>query len=243
MSLDVAEGQPVHYPADPTKFSFDREVAAIFTNMAERSIPNFQEAHRAHARMLSAWMKPGAEILDIGASRGDFLKALRDEHPTLYPQLKITAVDNSPDMCSYLKVEHPEAELHQFDIAGTGLMLEIPGSFDVVCVNYVLQFVKQADQVRTLLTIMRKVKPGGVLIIGHKGKHYGQSGTAAHEEYIRFRVNHGYSREEIIAKTKALRASMFPMDHATMVRTLNMHFSEVTETFRFMMFSTLFAVR
>ena len=36
---------------------------------------------------------------------------------------------------------------------------------------------------------------------------------------------------------------MFPRDHYILLNTLRHHFSEVQETFRFMMFSTLIALK
>lgn len=245
MSLESkADGTPVHLPADPAKFAFDREVSAIFPNMAGRSIPNFYQAHAAHARMLADWIRPGVKILDVGASRGAFFDALIKEYPVSWEvgELKLTAIDNSPDMCGYLKTDFPGIEVRCQDITQLDTR-DQRGTFDVVCAHYVLQFLPTHLQVATMLRLFSLVRPGGVFILGHKSAHGGASGEAAHREYINFRVKNGYSREEIEAKTAALKGSMFPMEHNYTMTLLRTHFSEVTETYRFMMFSTLFAVK
>lgn len=245
MSLDTAENRPVHFPADPAKFAFDSEVSQVFPDMAVRSIPNFLEAHRAHARMLRGWMKEGVKVLDIGSSRGAFIQALMNEYPVsgTLGEFKITAIDISPDMCEFLRRDFPGVDVLEMDISSNPFFALQDESFDVICVNYVLQFVPEAYQSAVFLKILRLLKPGGVLILGHKSRHGGRSGDAAHEEYIRFRLENGYTREEIEAKTAALKGSMFPMNHATVMQTLKHQFDEVTETFRFMMFSTIFAVK
>lgn len=245
MSLESDNGRPVHLPADPKKFVFDGEVSAIFPDMAVRSIPNFQAAHAAHARMLAKWIMPGAKILDVGASRGAFIKELLNEYPVSWEaqEIEVDAIDNSPEMCAHLRMDFPGVGVRCQDLASVAFLQTQQPLYDVVCAHYVLQFLPPEYQLQALMKLFSMVRPGGVFILGHKSKHYGHSGYAAHEEYIRFRMANGYTREEIDAKTLALRGSMFPMDHARVMNSLSLHFSEVCETFRFMMFSTVFCVK
>lgn len=246
MSLETHEGErPVHFPADPAKFGFDAEVSAIFPDMARRSIPNFYESHATHAAMLEPYINGrDISVLDIGASRGAFFAALVKH----YGEAKVTtrmlldAIDNSPDMCKYLQDAYPLANVRCLDITSDDFLGERT-QYDVVCAHYVLQFVPRLDQSRVLRKIFAKVKPGGILIFGHKSAYYGALGDTAHEQYIQFRIANGYTREEIAAKTKALGNAMFCMDHDVLMGTLQAHFSHVQETFRFMMFSTLMAVK
>jgi tRNA (cmo5U34)-methyltransferase len=245
MSLTAtADMQPVHYPADPDQFKFDAEVSAIFGNMASRSIPNFIQSHSAHARMLNGWIKPGVSICDIGASRGHFLAAVKRLYPFAFQPSygSIAAVDNSPDMCRYLREDYPSVTVIEIDVNSPAFDLGVE-SYDIICVNYVLQFIRPEQQIAALLKIIKAVKPGGVLLWGHKSSHYGPGGEAAHEQYILWRMEQGYTRDEIEAKTRALRGSMFPMDHRTLLDTLRFHGFNVQETFRYMMFCNFFAVK
>lgn len=245
MTLKTVENTVVHFPDDKDKFAFDKEVASIFPDMAVRSIPNFLAAHSAHARMVSRWMHPGTSVLDVGASRGHFLRAMKNEYPDLWADdtFKIQALDNSPDMCGYLRTEFPGVEVSCLDLTDSDFLNKTQAKYDIVCVNYVLQFIHPSMQISVLLKLISMVKPGGVFILGHKSKHSGYLGSAAEKEYIDFRVANGYTRKEIEAKTQALKGSMFPMDHESVMSTLKMHFVEVCETFRFMMFSTVIALR
>lgn len=247
MSLDnTATSLPVHFPADPDKFGFDAEVSAIFPDMARRAIPNFYESHKAHAAMLRPMLdgRDGmVSVLDIGASRGAFFDSLIEEFgQERVDRMALHAIDNSPEMCSYLAEAHERATIDCLDITSDNF-LQDREQYDVVCAHYVLQFVPQAMQHRVLSKIFAKVAPGGVLIYGHKSTHYGQLGLAAHEQYIRFRIANGYTREEIEAKTKALKGSMATQDHDLLLGMAHRHFTHVQETFRFMMFSTFMAVK
>ncbi len=244
MSLIETQGRPVHIPANPNAFAFDGEVSKIFPDMAKRSIPNFYEAHDAHAKMLFSWMRPGASILDVGASRGAFFEAIKANYPDLWYQrnIQLCAIENSEPMCDYLHDEYPFVDIRTMDITQPPFQF-LKEQHDVVCCHYVLQFLPPEVQMDVLLKLFSMVKPGGVFIFGHKSAFYGDSGAAAHDRYMQFRVDNGYTRAEIQAKTRALAGSMFPMDHGKLMSAFRLNMSEVQETFRFMMFSTIFAVR
>lgn len=235
-----------HHPADPNKFTFDKDVAAIFPDMSVRSIPNFLEAHAAHARMIRPLIeqRPGAKILDVGASRGAFFKAMQQEYGH-GSKLRYYAVDNSPEMCAYLRQDFPGALVQELDIT-SDTWLKQPDTYDVVCCHYTLQFVPRHMQPTVLMHLCDSVAPGGILIFGHKSSHEdaGAMGEAAHEEYIRFRMDNGYTREEIDRKTKALKGSMFPASNEFVTTFVKQRgFTQVQETFRFMMFTTFIASR
>ena len=245
MSLDTVAGTPVHYPADPKKFEFDSEVSKVFPDMAVRSIPNFLEAHAAHADMLAPWFSGNeCRILDVGASRGHFVSALKQRYPDHFinQQIKVHAVDNSASMCAMLQEDHPDVMVSCKDV-GSESFLQGLGKYDVVCAHYVLQFLPVDKQIPTLRSLLRLVRHGGVFILGHKSRHEDVGGMLAHEQYIKFRLDRGYTREEIAAKTLALRGSMFPMDHEEVLLNVSAHCDQIVETFRFMMFSTLFAIK
>lgn len=245
MSLEQTEDRPVHFPADPKKFAFDPEVAKIFEDMAIRSIPNFLQAHDCHASMARPWLQvPGATVMDVGASRGSFFRALQKHYPRQMANgdIKLHAIDNSDKMCEYLRGDFTTAQVECLDITSDEFLGRIE-QYDIVCAHYVLQFIHPDKQQEVLSKIFRMVKQGGVLIFGHKAMHHGDTGALSHEEYIRFRLENGYTMEEIKAKTLALKGSMFPMKHGRLMSAVRTHFSDVSETFRFMMFSTFFAVK
>lgn len=236
----VTDGTPVHFPAKTDKFEFDSEVATVFRDMAARSIPNFHAAHSAHVGLAAGVLqKPDCSILDVGASRGAFYEHILQAG---HQHVQYTAVDCSAPMCSMLQNDYPSATVLPLDITGDAFRLLCEGNkYDVVCCNYVLQFVPMQQQIPLLLLLLSAVKPRGLFFLGHKASHIGDLGDLCHEEYIKFRLKNGYSREEIVAKTLALKGSMFPMDHTFVLNTLKQQCREVQETTRFMMFSTLAA--
>lgn len=232
-----------HFPAKANTFEFDEEVSAIFPDMARRSIPNFLEAHEAHARMVAAMTAnlSRVDVLDIGASRGHFLEALQRETYARNPCTfySLTAAEKSPHMCRHLRNGFPSARVIDFDLETE----EIKAQYDVIALHYVLQFLPPEAQHHALQKVLAALRPGGILVFGHKALSYGTLGDVAHDEYIDFRVRNGYTREEIAAKTKALAGSMHCANHESILSDIKASCSFVQETFRFMMFSTLIAVK
>ncbi len=247
MSLDQRGDRPVHYPADPNKFSFDREVAPIFPDMARRSIPNYEAFHRTHARMVARWFikDKGTRILDVGASRGEFFYQLQQfyiDSGLTRPPMQRVALDNSEAMCGHLRIEFPDVEVRQ-QALDEPLFTANEEQFDIINCTYVLQFIHPDKQLNVLRKLISMLSPHGVLILGQKEAHEGALGHMLHEEYIRWRIDNGYTREEIEAKNRALAGSMWPMHPYVLRAALKHHFTEIAETSRFAMFTTLFCMK
>lgn len=247
MSLDAHDGQPVHFPAQADKFEFDAEVSAIFPNMARRSIPTYEDGHLLHAAIAASQAYDGYSILDIGASHGEFLTAFKKDfvqREKAMPQVRMVATDNSPDMCKWLRANHPDAEVVEQDLMENPF-LQWKDKFDFINCMYVLQFVPVFAQRLVLTKICTMLKPGGILSIGHKELHEGTIGDILHDEYIGFRLRNGYSMEEIVAKSAALKNSMWPMRRADLSEILTHvpQMGKLEEVTRWGVFATYVAQR
>lgn len=237
------ETHPVHFPKG-TKFEFDDEVALIFDNMAERSIPLYKEAHRVHASVISEMlrMRDIVGILDIGASTGAFLEAICNQLQTPYPHNVVyQALDSSEPMCKRLRQRFPKAIVTQADITDPPALDFQP---DVVSMMYVLQFIEPSKKARVLEWVFNLMGPDAILFIGQKDKLPGGIGELFQEEYVKFRLSNGYTREEIDAKTRALQNSMWCSNPAELRDILySLGFSIVVETTRWLNFSTFMCVK
>lgn len=234
--------QPVHFPKNPNKFEFDGSVAAIFHNMAERSIPQFREAHLNNAQMLAPWAAKGSpSVLDIGASRGAFLEALDQCYGI--ENFDVRATDNSAPMVAFLAQDFPSVTCEQVDITSRGF-LNCLHTYDVINFTYVLQFIPKEYQRLVLSKVCSMVKKGGVLFVAQKNKDTSPIGEVVHEQYIQWRISNGYSREEIEAKTAALANSMWPMDEAMLISDLKSSgMTEVARTRSWGPFSNLMCIK
>lgn len=248
MSVDQQGSRVIHYPKDPKKFVFDQEVSSIFPDMADRSIPMYREAHRYHAAFLARHFGGHPfSLIDIGASRGHFIRELCTQlqidvngDPNL-GGYDFTAIDPSESMVRLMREDMTAIPSFQGDIRD---MSNLHGKIDVVALFYVLQFLETNEEKRAALAWARRnMKDGGILLLGQKEAIHTGVGRSMHDEYIEFRVRNWYSREEIQAKTEALKNSMWPISsYQLMTMAHNAGFSYYQETLRWGPFSTAICV-
>ena len=244
MSLVInPEGSPVHYPKRDV-FEFDAEVAAIFENMAQRSIPMYPEVHRLHVSLLMPKIASGdCTISDIGASTGKLFRTLRTKFEVAslaeVKGLKCYAYDNSFPMLEKLRAEFPEVNSSFLDVSAP----TVPHApSDIVTMFYVLQFIEPARKYNALQWIFDNLKGRGVLVLGQKDRMDSGNDDAFQDEYVRFRLANGYTMEEIQAKTAALKGAQWLLTQPVLVNMLlEIGFSRVYETTRWLNFSTIVA--
>lgn len=245
--LETTGARPVHTPTNPDVFEFDAEVAAIFPDMAQRAIPLYHEGHRTHVAMLAEFLaEQPRSILDIGASRGAFFKHLKDRFPdsTQHAGLLLTAVDSSLPMCTLLREEFPDVLIHHDNLLTDPEQSSASWrrlKYDVVVLYYVLQFLPLQEQLRALHYVMDRVEPGGYLVFGHKELLFDDLGRLAQQEYMEFRVRNGYTREEIAAKSKALKGAMFQRTNDSIIHELEHAGFTVQPTVRWLAFNAFIA--
>lgn len=242
MTTHVTNDRIVHYPADPTCFAFDSEVSKIFPDMARRSIPLYEEAHRLHVALLRPILdQPRVRVCDVGASRGHFFKEICNQLQISVTEgderLELYAIDSSPDMLHLLAEEMPWVSCIR---ACAEHMKNFAEPMDIINMSYVLQFIEEdTEKTKVLRWAERNLSPDGVLILGQKDKIDPPFEERFTEEYYAFRRRNGYTDEEIKAKTEALKGAMWP-SHAEWLRALvcEVGFTSYEETTRWLQFST-----
>lgn len=247
MSLVIEGDQPRHFPKNRDVFRFDEEVAEIFENMALRSIPMYAEIHRLHCRILASRFRAGCTVMDVGASTGRWFRTMRKElgvdRLDHVSGLYCVGVDNSLPMLDKLKAEFPEVDAQLKDISEGAEAVDAGGPFflleaDVVVLFYVLQFIPDAKKKDALRWIYEHMADDGVLIMGQKETHF-HLDEVFQEEYIKFRMDNGYTKEEIDAKTAALKNSMWCLNPRALEGLLqSVGFRHIVETTRWLHFST-----
>ena len=81
-------------------FSFNEEVAEAFDDMAERSIPFYEEVQRLTAALAQRYARPGTNIYDLGCSTGTTILRLREALSAAGPaNVSIRGIDSSGAMC------------------------------------------------------------------------------------------------------------------------------------------------
>lgn len=191
-------------------FEFDAEVARVFDDMLQRSIPFYKEILRQQVRLIEQYYQPGTCIYDLGCSNGNLGMALSRHMGAA--DFQMIAVDNSAPMLDRYqqRLAHPPGEqriaLRNQDIRQVEL-----DNCSVVVLNFTLQFLAPKDRDLLMQRIYQRLCSGGVLLICEKITHP-QTVMADLQQrvYHTFKRENGYSELEISQKREALEKILIP---------------------------------
>ena len=193
-------------------FQFDEEVARVFPDMIERSVPGYATTLSAAAALAERFAQPHSRLYELGCSRGAALlsmaRALNPETP-----FTLVGVDTSEAMLTACRsdlegsghLSHP-LELLQRDIRDVELY-----DASVVVLNFTLQFIPVGDRLPLLKRVAKALRPGGVLLLSEK-IHLDDPiiDQLCIDLHHKFKKSQGYSELEIARKRDALIDVLIP---------------------------------
>jgi tRNA (cmo5U34)-methyltransferase len=191
-------------------FRFDDQVAEVFPDMIQRSVPGYQTIIQTIGKLSSRFQQRDSNYYDLGCSLGAATLAMRRN--ICADNSTIIAVDNSTAM-----VERCERHLQAFrsDVPVQVILGDIRQqtieNAAIVVINFTLQFLPKADRNALINNIYAGLKPGGLLILSEK---FISEDDTANELLIdlhhEFKRANGYSELEISQKRSALENVMKP---------------------------------
>lgn len=196
--------------AQITEFAFDEQVATVFPDMIQRSVPGYGMIINALKLLAERYAQPDSQLYDLGCSLGAATLALR--HGITHTGCRIIAVDNAAAMverCQAFLVQDTVAvpvEVHCADVQ----TVEISNA-SVVVLNFTLQFIPLSQRVTLIRRIYNGLRPGGVLVLSEKiifsDPHWQRESVELHHAFKRA---NGYSDLEISQKRSALEQVLVP---------------------------------
>lgn len=198
-------------PREPVPaFDFNRDVAAVFSDMLERSVPMYKESITRQAEFTLDFYQDGTRIYDLGCSHGNFgvLAGRRFKGRSF----SMVGVDNSRPMIEKYE-QRLENERFKDDITLVCDRIENVriSNASVAVVNLTLQFLGQNLRDALVQQIFQALVPGGILLLTEKVAAHDSDISALHLDYYsRFKRTNGYSELEISQKREALENVLVP---------------------------------
>ncbi|MBD3796855.1 MAG: carboxy-S-adenosyl-L-methionine synthase CmoA [Campylobacterales bacterium] len=223
------------------QFEFDEEVAAVFDDMLERSVPFYKESQKITKFFVLKNLKENGILYDLGCSTASLLLNIQRD---LQVQAGLIGLDNSEAMLSRArrKIEAFGANV-QVEL---GDILKYPyKEADVFVSNYTLQFIRPLVREKLIKKIADSLKPEGVFIFSEKViSHHSKLNKDLIECYYDFKKEQGYSEYEIMQKREALENVLVPYSEEENIKmALENGFSHCEVVFRWANFATFVAIK
>jgi tRNA (cmo5U34)-methyltransferase len=225
-------------------FVFDDKVAAVFTDMINRSVPGYASIIAQIGTLAARYAQADSRCYDLGCSLGAATLSLR--HHINAPGCRIVAIDNSPAMitrCEALIAADSSTvpvELRCADILEVAIE-----NASLVVLNFTLQFVALSQRDLLIQRIYAGMRPGGMLILSEK-IHFEDAtlNTLFIDLHHRFKQQNGYSSTEISRKRAAIDNVLVPESLPTHEQRLRAAgFSSVAVWFQCFNFASMVAVK
>jgi tRNA (cmo5U34)-methyltransferase len=194
-------------------FAFDEQVAEVFDDMLERSVPFYKEQQALIQEVARRFYQPGTFMYDLGCSTGTTLMALAK---VLGPQARLVGYDNSEPMLAKARANIASAgfgdqiELRHADLNGDMAKVELSNA-SVVTLCWTLQFVRPLNRDTLVRAIHDGMTNGGTLLVTEKVlTNNSDVNRYFIDFYYDFKRRNGYSEGEISKKREALENVLIP---------------------------------
>ena len=191
-------------------FKFGANVAKVFDDMVNRSVPYYGEIQRMMAELASNHAKEGTDVYDLGCSTGTTMVGM----DTMVDQnIRFVGLDDSQEMldkCKSKLLELGFSRNYDLRCADLNQGAKISNA-SVVVLCLTLQFVRPIYREQLLKDIYAGLNPGGVLILVEKIL---AEDSLFNRDFIEYYYNYKrrnqYSEMEISQKREALENVLVP---------------------------------
>ncbi|MBN8863768.1 MAG: carboxy-S-adenosyl-L-methionine synthase CmoA [Sphingobacteriales bacterium] len=225
-------------------FKFGANVASVFDDMVNRSVPYYGEMQRMMAELAADHAREGSDVYDLGCSTGTTMVGM---NTLVNPGIRFVGIDDSAEMLDKCKSKLTELGFTRpFDLRcadlNQGVQIE-NASVVVLCLT--LQFVRPIYRERLIKDIYKGLNPGGALILIEKIL---AEESSFNRDFIRYYYNYKrrnqYSELEISQKREALENVLIPYKLSENISLLrDQGFAHCEVFFKWYNFAGLIAVK
>ena len=191
-------------------FKFGANVAKVFDDMVNRSVPYYGEIQRMMAELSARHAAEGSFVYDLGCSTGTTMIGM---DTMVSPDIRFIGIDDSQEMLDKCESKFKEmgfARPYELRCADLAQDIKIENA-SVVVLCLTLQFVRPIYRERLVKNIFDGINPGGVLILVEKilaeESNFNRDFI---EYYYNYKRRNQYSEMEISQKREALENVLVP---------------------------------
>ncbi len=223
-------------------WQFDENVANVFEDMLERSIPDYNSMRRLLYLMAKNFITPFSSVLDIGCSTGLSSEYLIKESDVA--SVDYNLIDVSEPMikrCAKMYEDYDNVSVYKWDITEGCPVFKC--SVVICCLT--LQFVPIEYRQKIVSSIYSSLNKGGALFLVEKviGNSHAIDEVMT-REYYDIKREHAYTEAQIESKRKSLAGTLVPLTYKMNESLLQVAgFSKIDTFWRYLNFCGIVAVK
>jgi tRNA (cmo5U34)-methyltransferase len=223
------------------QFEFDEEVAAVFDDMLQRSVPFYKESQKITEFFALKQLENGGIAYDLGCSTATLLINISRK---LKCKAVLIGLDNSEAMLEQAR-KKCEAFNANIELVNADILEYEYKEAELFISNYTLQFIRPLIREELVKKISASLKKEGVFIFSEKViSHHPKLNKDLIECYYDFKKEQGYSEYEIMQKREALENVLVPYSEDENIKMAkNCGFSHCEVVFRWANFATFIAIK
>jgi tRNA (cmo5U34)-methyltransferase len=203
-------------------FIFDQNVAGVFDDMLERSVPFYEEVQRMVMELARQALQQDGNVYDIGCSTGNTLLGIATLLDPDRP-VRLVGLEPSPAMreqAAKKLAQIPRPERVEILADEIQTVAELPDA-RLITMLYTLQFVRPLHRPRVIRMCQESLQPGGYLIMAEKILAEDSELRRLYIDlYHDYKRRHGYTSTEITRKREALENVLIPFTNAENISLL-----------------------
>jgi len=223
------------------QFEFDAEVAAVFDDMLERSVPFYKESQKITQFFVKKNLQEGGRVYDLGCSTASLLLNI---HRDIEVNATLIGLDNSEAMLTQAR-RKCEAYGTDIEVVNADILEYDYKEADIFISNYTLQFIRPLVREELIQKIANSLRDEGVFLFSEKViSHEPKLNKELIECYYDFKKEQGYSEYEIMQKREALENVLVPYSEEENIKMAkNAGFKHCEVLFRWANFATFIAIK
>jgi tRNA (cmo5U34)-methyltransferase len=192
-------------------FKFNSEVAKVFDDMVNRSVPFYGEMQRMTAELARDFVQDHTNVYDIGCSTGTTMELLDRAIP--HEKVNLIGIDNSQEMLDKAATKLKTSNMrHPYTLSYGDAHKGFPiHNASLVTMILTLQFIRPLHRERLVRDICNGMTENGALIIFEKvTSRDSMFNRLFIDHYYDYKRRNGYSDMEISQKREALENVLIP---------------------------------
>jgi tRNA (cmo5U34)-methyltransferase len=191
-------------------WSFAGSVADTFDDHVSKSVPLYNEGHGLTAALSDFFVKNGSRVYEIGCSTGTLTMTLatRSAHKK---DVSFVGIDVEADMVAKAQEKARAASLKQVDFRVDDIVTMELEPCDMVVAYYTIQFIAPSVRQLVIDKIYKALNWGGAFVLFEKVRapdaRFQDIATSLYNDY---KLDQGYSPDEIVSKARSLKGVLEP---------------------------------